>query len=726
MNKPRKPTTSARDLLLEIGAEELPAAYLPAALEQLKSDAARLLQDAHVETGAIETFGTPRRLVLLAHVVSSVQRNPAEELRGPSKQVAFDASGTPTDALKGFLRSKGGELSHTKIVSTEKGDYVYLLKPARTVPTTTMLPHLLEQLIGRLRFPKTMRWDASGVRFARPVRWLVALYGAHTLRVKFGATTSGRSTWIGGPKHPKAVAVQSPTQYFTVLKRAAIQWNQSERRQIIERLVATHAKSHQGAPAPEMLTHGLLDEVTFLVEQPTPLYGQFQSKYLKLPREVLLASMAKHQRVFALEARLPAPRTQDAADSARQAGDGKLLPAFVAILDGKPRKLDEVRKVHEHILNARLADSLLFWEEDKRSSLEELNQRLEGVTFHGERSVRKKVFALMGMSKILVNSWKLTPQESEYLRKACEFSKTDLVTTMVKEFPTLQGVMGKHYAKAAEKPIQVAEAIAEQYLPLGDKKPTTRLGSALSILDKYDTLAYYFSQNIQPTGDQDPFGLRRAAQGIVETGWSQHLPIPLIQLFMEWQANTPSAHGKADTEKRVRDYILDRLYTFDWPKPVPSRDLIDAVLTSPCDDPVDAMDRIQQLQQLDGNHALLKAAKVIERTANILKGSKIQPNAKVEQERLQEPLEQQLWQRYNQHEDRIKQLITNKSYGDATKVYSEAFYDVLHEFFANVMVNVQDPLLQQNRLALMKIINTLYTDRIADLSKLTILQKEQV
>ena len=709
------------DLLLEIGTEELPAAYLDGAIRQLRQEAAQRFRNANLAFAHAEAFGTPRRLVLVVWALSGTQRNPTEEIRGPSKHASFDNNGKPTDALKGFLRARGGGLSQIKVVSTEKGDYVYLRKPERHVPTATVLPQLLGQVIRDLRFPKTMRWDDGDVRFARPVRWVLARYGTTAVRVSMGRLTSGRTTWLGGPKRPNATPVHSASQYFAVLKRQGIVLDQRQRRARIEHLVRQFAKQHRGQPVPEIVTHGLLDEVTHLVEQPVALLGQFDPRYLVLPREVLLASMAKYQRVFAMETSggLPAP------SAARQAGT--LLPKFVAILDGSPRKMSRVRQMYEHILNARLADSLLFWQQDHKTlPLDRLTEQLKEVSFH-ERlgSMADKTLRLRGLGEPLADAWQLTDGERQHLRRACQLAKHDLVSTMVKEFPTLQGVVGKYYARDSGEPPAVADALEEQYLPVGERLPKTLIGSALALLDKYDTLTSYFGLGIEPTGDEDPFGLRRAAQGIVEVAWRVHRPLPLGALLRARSSMEPfrTAQPKeiARVGNRIQRYLFDRLYTFSWPPPTPTNDLIGAVLSSNCDDLVDVMDRILHLQQLDGKRTLLKAAKVVERTRNILKTAAVR-QTEVDPSRLQEPLEHKLWELYSAHKDRLRALIQGKAYADATAAYGEVFFEALHEFFERVMVNVKEEALQQNRLALMQAINTLYTERVADLSKLAILQ----
>lgn len=709
---PRKSSKLETDLLVEIGTEELPAAYLDGAIAQLQDDAQRLLNEAHLAHGAVESFGTPRRLVLIVRALSAVQRNPAEQIRGPSKQAAFSPDGKPTQALLGFLRSRGGTVAQTAIVPTEKGEYVYLSKPEREAPTAAVLSALLQSLIGRLRFPKTMRWDHSGARFARPIRWLLVLLDGKPLRVTLGRVVSQSVTIVGGPKRPKPVAVKSVAAYHAALRRDGVILDPRLRRHAIERLVASASAQQKGIVTPEAVSYGLLDEVTHLVERPASFVGQFDQKYLVLPREVLLASMAKHQRIFAVQTRA-----------------GQLLPTFIAITDGKPKKPEAVRRTYEHILNARLADAMLFWEQDRRRPLGQAD--LSGVTFHEKLgSMHDKIRRMRQLVNPLAQAWQLSAGERAHLERATELAKSDLPSTLVKEFPTLQGVMGKYYALDAKEPAQVAEAIEEQYLPIGGRLPKTLIGAALAVVEKYDTLSAYFAIGIEPTGDQDPFGLRRAAQGVVEVAWSLHRALPLSALFRAVWETAPFRSLEKDAlrsvKERVQRYLLERLYSFAWPAPTPGRDLIDAVLSSPCDDVVDAMDRVRSLRRLDGHRSLLKAAKVIERTRNILRSAPKTAGNGVNEALFTEDLERRVWAEYGKHRPIIEALIKNKDYANATTTYGEALYDVVHEFFDRVMVNVKEADIQQNRLALMRSINALYTDRVADLSKLTILEEGKV
>lgn len=721
-NKPAPRAISPRpdvaDLLFELGTEELPAAYLPGLIDQLCREGEALLRATHLSFQKAESYGTPRRLTLIVRGLAAVQRNPAMEIRGPSKQAAYDGQGKPTGALQGFLRSQGGTFAQTKIVSSPKGEYVYFLKAAQDVPVTKVLPALLPQLVARLKSPKTMRWDDSGLRFARPIRWVAALYGGALIRCQVGRLQSALTTRVGRPACLKTLKCSSVDNYLQGLKRAGVILDHHARSEAIQAMVARAAGQAKGRPAAETATHGLLDEVTYLVEQPEPLEARFDAKYLTLPRELLLASMAKYQRVFTLETPV-------------EDQPGKILPQCVAILEGRPGKPQEVRKVVERILNARLADSLMFWTQDRQQlPLERLGQQLSGVTFHEKLgSMAEKTQRLVALSETLIEAWRLTPPEQRGLRRAAQLAKADLVSTMVKEFPTLQGVVGKYYAKDSGESAVVAQAIEEHYLPIAEHLPSSLIGSALSLLDKYDSLSSYLGLGVQPSGDQDPFGLRRAAQGIVEVAWAVRRPLPLKALFELRATLPPFADMLADARHVIRQklqhYLLERLYTFAWTgAPQPAADCIDAVLASPCEDLVDAMERIVHLQRLSGQPGLLKAAKVIERTRNILKHAKV-TQTHVDPARLQEAPEKALWERFQAKAASLTQLADRKAYGEMTPAFGETFYEPLHQFFDQVMVNVPDESLQQNRLALMQAIHALYTGRVADLSKLTCLQQPQ-
>jgi len=712
------------DFLFEIGTEELPAAYVPGLINQFTKEADILFKERHLTFKSIEGYATPRRLILIVRKLDASVHKPAEAIRGPSKQVAFDPAGKPTKALLGFLRSQKATLKQLEIRSLgNKGNYTFIVTAPKATPTHAVLPGLLKELVNRLRAPKSMRWDASNQRFARPIRWLIALYAKKPIRLSVGNIKSAMLTKIGRPQCLRSISISSIDAYLNTLRKAGIIIDQNARRSKIEQLVTQTAKRLGGVTAPEMVSHGLLEEVTYLVEQPVVLVGSFDTKYLELPREVLLASMAKYQRVFAIE---------------KKSSPGTLIPKFIAILDGKPHRFDGVRKVAERILNARLSDSLILLGEDRKQlPFAKMAKTLSQVAFHeGLGSMADKTERISKLRTVLEKAWKLSKDENDALNSACQFAKADLVSSMVKEFPTLQGIMGKYYATDSKESELAAYAIGEHYLPLAGKLPNSIVGSALGILDKYDTLASYFSIGIKPTGDQDPYALRRAAQGIVEVAWKIHRPLPLGGLLdarsalSYWgpKANSQSNPSTESIGKMIQSYLLDRLYSFNWSKPVPSVDCIDAVLSTfkekRCDDLVDVMDRIVSLAMLNGHSGLLKAAKVVERTRNILRGANLK-QSNVDPSRLAEAPERQLWDVCQANEKKFLDLTRQQSYSEATTLFGEVFWEPLDTFFDQVMVNVPEESIQQNRLALMKTIHTLYTDRIADLSKLTILQNEE-
>ena len=711
---------AAQDVLLEIGTEELPAAYLSDLIKQLAALARQLLTAQHLTFGDIEAYGTPRRLILRVRRLAAAQSIPAEEVRGPAKAAAFDAQGKPTPALQGFLRSRNATLAQTKIVSVDKkGEYVYLLIPASTRPTAAILPEILSQIITSLRSPKAMRWDANGARFARPIRWLAALNGTKPVAVRYGSLKSAPATWVGLPLKPRRIPCQSIDGYFAKLKAAGIQYDHKVRLASIRKMVEAAAQRAKGQACNELMLYGLDDEVRFLTESPNVFIGEFDAKYLSLPREVLLASMSKHQRVFAVE------------DSS-----GKLLPKFVAVLDGKPAKPALVQRTFERILNARLTDSLFFWNQDHQRHVPLGKGDLSGVALHAKLgSMKEKTERLRALSAIVADLWKLDAGQRRALEEASGRAKHDLLTTLVREFPTLQGVMGKYYALDSKLSREVAQAIEEHYLPLFGKRPESIVGSALALIDKYDTLAAYFSIGIEPTGDQDPFGLRRAAQGIVEIVWLNEKPLPFARLFEVWSQGmdqTLKIKINPDVAKRVQGYLLDRFYSFGWPDrtakeigQAPTRDTIEAVLSStqPCDDLWDAMQRVWSLKQMAGRPELTDAAKVIERTRNMLRSAKL-TQAGVDPVLLTEAPERKLWDVYGAEKASIELLTNAGSFREATAAFAAAFSEPLHTFFAKVMVNVPDEKLKQNRLALMQAIQALYTDRVADLSKLTLLQPQ--
>lgn len=699
-------------LLFEIGTEELPAAYLPGLTAQLEEKASQSFKTAHIRYKTLRVFATYHRLVLRIDGLAPESILPAEEFRGPANKAAFDESGAPTKALEGFLKSKGGKLKEIKIVDAGKAEYVYWVKPPQKVALSKQLPALLTELIPALQAPKSMRWDNSGVRFARPVRWLLALLDNRLIRVKFGAVNSASATQLGHPLKVKKVAVKSITEYDRVIKASGIILDADQRRASIEKNVIAAAARKNCKPVQDLFDHGLLEEVTYLTENPTPLTGDFDTKYLTLPREVLLASMAKHQRVFALESR------------------GKIRPHFVAVMDGKPGKPALVRTVCERILNARLSDSLLFWEQDTQVPIDRRIKELSNVTFHEKLgNMAQKSHRMQLLVPALAQAWHLEEPQRDRLSRSALLAKADLVTALVKEFPTLQGTVGRHYALSGGESKDVAEAISEQYLPLAGSYPKSQLGNALALIEKFDTLAGYFSLGIEPTGDQDPFGLRRAALGIIEILWRFDRPFPFDDLWTAWQQAVQTEgfrkienHTASKAKQRIFDYLKERLFYFGWPatgsrpRISPKSDRIAAVLATGDRDLNSVIAKLVAVSRMRSRE-FQHATKVIERTANIIR-DKVTPSMQIDPQFFEDPLENQLWECFKKNHQQFSDLAAKGNYVEATDLFGAEFYPILDQFFASVLVNAEKPEVRANRLALLRDINKLYTGRIADLSML--------
>ncbi|MBI2871146.1 MAG: glycine--tRNA ligase subunit beta [Candidatus Omnitrophica bacterium] len=694
---------STQDLLLEIGTEELPPAGIEPALEQLESLFFEAFRASRLDLKEVRTYGTPRRLVVQACGCSTRQAALWKEVIGPARGIAYDNE-KPTPALLGFLKKQGAALSDVAIKNTPRGEYVSVRVEMPAQPAEKILAGILPGLVGRVQFPKAMRWEPSGFRFARPIRWLLCLWGPKVLRFSVADVCSGRMTFGHRILGPGPFTVRGVGQYFTVIKRAQVILDHRERRGMIEREFERLARS-QGADA--RIDPHLVTIVNHLVEKPYLFVGGFNKDYLKLPREVLTTSMAQNQRIFLLSNRA-----------------GKPLPRFVAIVNGVAGASRAVRAHFEGILEAKLSDSKFFFEEDTRTRLEEKVPELKRTVFE-ERlgSLHEKGERVARLAVVIAGEWGVKDVLDRHLKRAAVLSKADLVTHMVGEFPNLQGVMGREYALRDGESPEVAEAIFEHYLPRfrEDILPKTPAGQILAIADKIDTLIGFFGIGKVPTGSFDPFSLRRQAQGAVGVILAFGRPLSLSRLLDEAQAlygDRLDAKCRPGLSRKVVTFLKDRLITI-LNDSCDRFDIIDAVLSSWDDDLVDITQRVKELKDLSSSKGFEQARTVVERTHNIIQGAGDEghkPNPKL----FQEPLEDQLYQIYSTKQDEIHKLIEARQYRQATVEYGRTFFDAIHVFFDKVMVNVEEPKIRTNRVALLKAVNRLYTDRVADLSKIIV------
>ncbi|WP_315436460.1 glycine--tRNA ligase subunit beta [uncultured Selenomonas sp.] len=488
----------SKDLLLEIGTEEVPAHVMPNLLTDLKRLAGDLLAEHRLAYESLRTIGTPRRSALLVTGLAERQEDVSTETRGPSVAIAFDAEGNPTKAGAGFARGQG--IDPADLI--QRDGYVYASVHEKGAETAALLTELLPELIRAIPLPNSMRWGDLDFRFIRPIRWIVALYGTEVVPFTLANVTSGNKSRGHRTLAPADFVIASPADYEAACEKAYIIVDQERRRAMITEQIAETAKACGGTAE---ITPDLLEEVLYLVEYPTALSGAFEEKYLALPAETVITPMRDHQRYFPVKA-----------------ADGSLLPVFITVRNGGREHLDVVAHGNERVLRARLADAQFFFDEDRKKPLAEHREKLKTVVFQqGLGSMYEKTERLMGLVTAIVED--LASDDAVYetmaadARRAAELSKADLVTGMVTEFTELQGIMGREYALLdGEKP-EVARAIDEQYMPrfAGDELPQSALGFALSVADKIDNIVGTFSRGKIPTGSQDPFALRRQALGLV-------------------------------------------------------------------------------------------------------------------------------------------------------------------------------------------------------------------
>lgn len=530
----------AKDLLLEIGLEEVPARFLRAAMNQLREKTEKWLDASRLSYDKVEAYATPRRLAVLARGVAEKQDDVNEEVKGPSRKIAQDANGDWSKAALGFARSQGVEASDFTFKELSGVEYIYATKSLNGQEASALLPEGLKSIISSLTFPKNMRWGTYDFRFIRPIRWMVALFGEEivpfeitdvaTNRVSRGHRFLGSETSIG-----------QAADYVETLRAQHVLVDVEEREALILKQIRDLAEQKNWNIA---IKEDLLEEVLFLVETPTALFGTFEESFLNIPQEVLITSMREHQRYFPV---------LDA--------EGKLLPFFVTVRNGDAKSLDVIAKGNEKVLRARLSDAKFFYEEDQKVAIEASLAKLENVVFHEELgSTGDKVRRIRQTADSIATQLKLDNETVQNIGRAADICKFDLVTQMVYEFPELQGVMGEDYARKAGEKEEVARAVFEHYQPrfAGESVPASIVGSVVSLADKTDAIVGFFGIGIIPTGSQDPYALRRQAAGIVQILLDHGLELILEQLF----DLSIAVHEQAGNLKRPADEVRKDLHDF--------------------------------------------------------------------------------------------------------------------------------------------------------------------
>ena len=700
--------TETTDFLFEIGTEEIPASYVPPVLHQLREIATDSLTNHRIPFGEVETLGTPRRITLSIKEIKTLQESQETEIMGPPKRVAYDENGEPTKAAIGFAKTQGVELTALRIVETERGEYVATSKVETGEPVQEVLQTLLPEWIEALRFPKTMRWETKSeeprafARFARPIRWLVALLGDAVINCAYGDARAGRVTYGHRSLHPEPITLASADldTYTEGLRAAGVVVCPKERRETIKKQV-TDIFQAEGCLL--KLDDELLDTVNYLVESPQPIIGNFSESHLEIPPEVLITAMKKHQRYF--------PMWEN---------DTALAAKFITISNGTDGNIDGVRHGNERVLHARLNDAEFFYSEDQKTSLCDKVERLGAVVFHAKLgSLLDKAERLKALIAFIGTELQLPEMTVRHAERAAWLCKVDLTTQMVIEFPSLQGITGQYYALNSGEAEPVATAIAEHYQPLGADTPLpeTEVGAIVAIADKIDTIVGYFGIEERPTGSQDPYSLRRHALGTIRILQDRQLPISLDTVV----AKVFSLYKVAladDTQTSVLNFIKERLRVILLETYQYTPDLADAVLAVGDVDIINILKRASALAEFRLTPNFEEVYNALNRVLRILPES---PPETVDTALLEDNAEKQLYARITEVEPNFKQSIQERDYAKLLTQLA-ALQPAIDTFFDDVLVMAKEPALRTNRLALLnRIGRNVYA--VADLTKLVIAGK---
>ena len=701
-------TQETADLLFEIGTEEIPASYVPPVLEQLRETAAKSLTNHRIPFGDIETLGTPRRITLSIKDIKTLQESEETEVVGPPKRIAYDENGEPTKAAVGFAKTQGVELTALRIVETERGEYVAVSKLETGVPTREILKTLLTEWIEALRFPKTMRWETESegqrafARFARPIRWLVALLGDEVVNCTYGAAHAGRLTYGHRALHPEPITLDSAdlNTYVEKLRAVGVLVCPKERRDTIEKQVRDVLAVEGSLPK---LDEELLDTVNYLVENPQPIVGNFNESHLEIPSEVLITAMKKHQRYFPM-----------------WKSESVLAAKFVTISNGTDGNIDGVRHGNERVLHARLNDAEFFYSEDQKTSLADKVERLGAVVFHAKLgSLLDKAERLKALVQFISTESQVPETTTRHAERAAWLCKADLTTHMVIEFPSLQGITGRYYAQNSGEAEPVATAIAEHYQPLGADTPLpeTEVGALVAIADKLDTIVGYFGIEERPTGSQDPYSLRRHTLGTIRILQDRKLPLSL-DAIVEKAISLYTVELADDTRTSVLNFIKERLRVILLQTHQYAPDLADAVLAVGAVDIIDILKRASILAEFRLTPNFEEVYNALNRVLRILPTDAPET---VDATLLCDDAEKQLYACITEAELGFQQSIQERDYAKLLTQLA-ALQPAIDTFFDDVLVMVEEPALRTNRLALLnRIGQNIYA--VADLTKLVIAGK---
>lgn len=685
-----------RDFLVELGAEELPPKALQRLSRAFRDELVQGLATAGLSHGTVHAYATPRRLAVLVEQLAAQQLDQSIERRGPALAAAFDGSGKPTPAALGFARSCGVAIEALQKLETDKGAWLVYRGEQRGAAATALLPQLVQQALDKLPIPKRMRWGSSRAEFVRPVHWLVMLFGDQVVPGNVLGIDSGNISHGHRFHAPQPILLRAPAEYSKRLEQEGrVIVSFAERR---ERVLAQVQAAAAEAGGRAVIDDELLDEVTALVEWPVAIVGRFEEDFLEVPAEALISSMQGHQRYFPV---------RDAQD--------RLLPIFITVANIESRDPEVVRQGNERVIRPRLADAAFFWNQDRKRPLADRIEQQRQIVFQQQLgSVYAKTERVAALCEHLAN---VLGSDATQAARAGWLSRCDLSTEMVGEFPELQGIMGRYYAVHDQEPAAVADALDEQYRPrfAGDAVAETRLGQILAIADRADTLMGIFAIGREPSGDKDPFALRRAALGLMRTIIERELDIDLRELLATAARHLPGELKAGKKVEQVFDFCLERLRGYYADQDI-ATELFDAVAALRPVHPLDFHHRLlacQAFVRLPEAEALAAANK---RIRNILRKATGEVPATVDQGALQEAEEKALHAAVEAAAVEVEPLLAQHRYASALTRLAQLRGPV-DQFFDKVLVMADDPRVRANRLALLQRLEGLFL-RIADISRL--------
>jgi glycyl-tRNA synthetase beta chain len=686
----------SKDLLIEIGTEELPPKALKKLSQAFLAGIRNGLGKADLTFADIKPYASPRRLALLVRDLAEQTPHKTIERRGPALQAAYGEDGCPTQAALGFARSCGVEVEELDKLETDKGSWLMYTIEQAGQDTTELVPALVSAALDDLPIPKRMRWGDLDAQFVRPVHWLVLLFGDSVIETELLSVRAGRTSYGHRFHHPEAIEIPMPSEYEVLLESEGKVIADFNRRSTAVRAQVESLAMELNGQA--VIDPALLDEVTAMVEWPVAIAGQFEERFLTVPQEALISTMAANQKYFHL------------VDS-----ENRLMPYFITISNIESRHEDKVREGNERVIRPRFADAKFFWKQDRKQRLDSHLEQLKAVVFQKQLgTLYDKTRRMAKLAAIIATQLGADKQQAI---RAAELSKCDLLTEMVGEFPNLQGVMGRYYAQHDGETSAVADAIDQHYCPRfsGDVLPQGPISQAIALADRIDTLIGIFAIGQHPTGDKDPYALRRAALGVLRIMIEGSLDLDLHQLLSQ-AAQHYDAKVKADNAvEPVMEFILDRLHAYYQEQGIRA-DVLDAVTALKPVRPVDIDKRIQAVnvfRQLPEAESLAAANK---RSGNILKKIEGTLPATIKPELLTEAAEQKLYQALTELTDQVKPMLANGNYEPALQQLADLRQPV-DTFFDDVMVMVEDMQLRDNRIALLNQLHGLFLE-VADISRL--------